>query len=132
MTKRLVFRVKKLEKFNLQANYIVRILGRLMAAAVPHNIVDSFENAGISLVPVDNRVMQCLIIPETTQCLLGASFADHFAGPPLADEEDEYNDPNIEIFAARVLERLRHEGDEANEVDAPERVSLEGYHVRGA
>jgi hypothetical protein len=52
-----------------------------MAAAVPHNIVDSFKNAGISLMLDDDRGLRYLVTSETTQCLLEARFADPFAGP---------------------------------------------------
>jgi hypothetical protein len=32
-----------------------------------------------------------------------------------AEEEDEVDDPNVEVFAARVLRRLHHELDEVSE-----------------
>jgi hypothetical protein len=38
----------------------------------------------------------------------------------LDEEEDEDYDPNIDVFADRVLKRLGHEGDEAVERDAQE------------
>jgi hypothetical protein len=49
-TKKLIARMNKLERVNVQTDHIVRVLEGFMAAAVPHNIVASFRNAGVSLV----------------------------------------------------------------------------------
>jgi hypothetical protein len=46
VTKMLIVRVTKLEKVNLQTGHIVRIFDGYMAVAAPHNIVESFKNAG--------------------------------------------------------------------------------------
>jgi hypothetical protein len=72
-----------------------------------------------------------MITRETTQFLLGTPLADPFAGVALAEEDDD-DDPNGYVFAALVLEGLRHKADEAREPDAQEEVSLEGSHRRGA
>jgi hypothetical protein len=50
VTKKLIARVNKPEKVNLQTDDILRILDEYMAAAVLHNIVESFKNAGIWLI----------------------------------------------------------------------------------
>jgi hypothetical protein len=100
-----------------------------MAAAVAHNMAEGFGNAGISLILDGNGVVRCLITPETAQYLLGVPFADPFACLALVDEENEDGDPNVEVFAARLLERLRHE---AGEEEAQEGMPMKGSRGRGA
>jgi hypothetical protein len=86
-----------------------------MAAAVPHNMVEGFGNAGTSLILDGNGVVRCLITPETAQYLLGVPFTDLFACLALADEENEGDDPNVEVLppgcsrgCATKLTKARH------------------------
>jgi hypothetical protein len=72
--KRLIFRANKLEKVNLRSDHIVRILDEFMAAAVPHNIVANFKNAGISLILDDERVLRSHVSQETARSLFGSAF----------------------------------------------------------
>jgi hypothetical protein len=51
--------------------------------------------------------------------------ADPFTGLAPAEEEDEDGDPNVKVFLVSLLERLRHEGDEADEGNAQEGMSQE-------
>jgi hypothetical protein len=85
-TKKLIARINKLEKVNVQVNYIVRVVDGLMAAAVPHNIVPSFRNTGVSLLLNDDHVIRCMVTQETTRCILGAPF---LACLPIPEEEEE-------------------------------------------
>jgi hypothetical protein len=119
LTKRQISRVNKLERVNVQSDHIVRILDGFMAAAVPHNIVASFRNAGISLLLDDDRVLRCQVTPETARCLLGSPFADPLVERALAGEEEDKDDPNIEVFAARMFERLTSGGIEEADGDGP-------------
>jgi hypothetical protein len=48
--------VNKLEKVK-GSRIIMRILDGFIAAAVPHNIIDGFKNASISLTLDDDRVV---------------------------------------------------------------------------
>jgi hypothetical protein len=85
-TKKLIARINKLERVNVQTDHIVRALGGFMAAAVPHNILASFGNAGVLLLLDDDRAIRCMVTPETTRCLLGALFS---ARLPIPEEEEE-------------------------------------------
>jgi hypothetical protein len=123
VTKKLIFRANKLEKVNLQSDHIVRILDGFMAAAVPHNVVQSFRNGGISLLLDDDRVVRCQVTPDTARCLLGQPFADPLTGLTLVADEEEDGDPNFEIFAGRMLEQFRHEENSHGEANAEARVS---------
>jgi hypothetical protein len=130
-TKRHISRANKLEKVNLQSEHIVKVLDGFMAAAVPHNIVMSFRNAGVSLMLDDDRVLRCKITPETARCLLGTPFADPFMGVELGTEEEEDADPNVELFAARMLERLNQRGGSDDEIGGGERELGPGRRLRG-
>jgi hypothetical protein len=67
------------------ADHIVRVLDGSMAAGVPDNIMASFGNAGVSLLLDDDRVIRCVVTPETTRCLLGTPFSASLQTP---EEED--------------------------------------------
>jgi hypothetical protein len=97
LTKRAIMRANRLEKVNIQTDHIVRVLESFMSAAVPHNIIKSFANGGISLILDGDRVIRCQITPHTTRCLLGSPF-DLELPPGTSDDQD---DPDIEVYLQR-------------------------------
>jgi hypothetical protein len=113
VTHELIVRLNKLEKINLQTDHVVRILDGYMTAAIPHNIVESFKNAGISLIFDDDGIIRCQVTPETGgRCLIGAPFPYPLAGIELNDDEEHNNNPNLEIFASQMCEILGSEGED--------------------
>jgi hypothetical protein len=71
-----------------------------MSAAVPLNIVQSFHNAGITLVfDPEDRKLYCHISPKEARCL--------FEVPNPGPTEHEDDDPNVEEFVQRVLDRAK-------------------------
>jgi hypothetical protein len=62
----------------------VRILDGFMAAAVLHNIVASFTNAGILPLPDEDLVRRCRITPDAVRSFWGISVADSLASVMLA------------------------------------------------
>jgi hypothetical protein len=73
---------------NIHQLSLRRILDGFMHAAVPPHIVQSFTNAGISLVPDDDRVIRCYITPNTARRIIGTPFTDSL-GNLVTDEEEE-------------------------------------------
>jgi hypothetical protein len=69
ITKRYLARVNKLNAVNIQTKHIATVVCSFLAAAVPLNIVKTFENSGISLV-ADRDVIFCTIRPERAKRLL--------------------------------------------------------------
>jgi hypothetical protein len=96
VTKKLIQRVNQLETINLQSYHIVRIVNGFMSASVPLNIVESFANAGISLLlDPEDRQLYCHITPETARCLLHSEVE----ADPRENPED---DPNVEEFVNKI------------------------------
>jgi hypothetical protein len=89
----------------------MRIVDGYMAAAVPHNIMEGFKNAGISLIFDDGRIIQCQTTLETARCFIRAPFPDLLTGIELEDDEDGSDDPNVEIRASEMSEILGSEGE---------------------
>jgi hypothetical protein len=89
----------------------MRILDGYMAAVVPHNIVEGVKNAGISLIFDDDRIIQCQTTLETARCFIRAPFPDLLAGIELEDDEEDSDDPNVEICASEMSEILGSEGE---------------------
>jgi hypothetical protein len=81
-----------------------------MVAAVRHNIVASFRNAGMLLLRDDDRAIRCMVTPETTGCLLEAPFSARF---PIPEEEEEDLDMlgYIDQVRPRDIESGHGEGD---------------------
>jgi hypothetical protein len=107
----LIARINKLEQVNVQTNHIVWVLDGFMVAAVPHNIVVSFRNTGVSLLLDDDRVIRCMVSPETTRCLLGAPFSAHLPIPE-GQEEDLDMLGYINQVRPRDIESEPGEGDD--------------------
>jgi hypothetical protein len=110
--KNLTTRINKVAKVNIQADHIVRVLIGFTPAAVPHDIVASFRNAGIFLLLDTDRVIRCVITPETAGCLLGTPFSGALTIP---EEEEDEEDLDIREYVDQVEQRLigfeRGEGD---------------------
>jgi hypothetical protein len=73
-----------------------------MSAAVPHNVVQSSANGGISLILNDERIIRRQITPHAKGCLIGTSLVPGFSGG-ASDEaaEKEEEALNIEEFFGR-------------------------------
>jgi hypothetical protein len=84
-----------------------------MPTAVPHHRVQSFRNAGFSLILDDDRVIRCDITPNTARCIIGTPFADSLRNLP-EKEEDEGEDPNPEIFKMQMFGLLKSGGESGN------------------
>jgi hypothetical protein len=80
-----------------------------MRTAVPHNVVQSFRNVGISLILDDDRVVKCDITPNTGRRIIGRPFAGP-RGNLVPREEDEGEDLNLEILELEVLDLWESEG----------------------
>jgi hypothetical protein len=92
ITKRKIARVNQLEQVNIQTDHIVKVVNSFMSAAVPHNIIKAFRNAGFTVKRDANNHIFCLVTPETARCLL----------QPLDElPEIEEQDPNVEVFVSR-------------------------------
>jgi hypothetical protein len=63
--------------------------------------------------------LRCQVTPETARCLLGSPFADPLVERALAGEEEDEDDPNVGVFAARMFERLTSGGIEGADGDGP-------------
>jgi hypothetical protein len=113
---KVILRAKRLEKVNLQSGHVVRILDGFMAAPVPHNIVASFKNAGISLMLDDERVLRWRVTPETARSLFGAPFDEPLASMVRAaeEEEEEEVDPNVEGFIQRIVAISSRQGEDGD------------------
>jgi hypothetical protein len=53
------------DKVNIQTIHIVSIPESFLSAAVPHNIVAGFGNAGVSLLMDEDRITRCNVTPDT-------------------------------------------------------------------
>jgi hypothetical protein len=68
-----------------------------MSAAVPHNVVQSFANDGISLILDDKGIIRCQITPHTMRCVIGTSFVPSVSDGAL-DQPGKEEDLNIGDF----------------------------------
>jgi hypothetical protein len=129
VTKKLIGRLNRLEKMNVQTAHVAQIVNSFLAAATPSNIVETFRGAGISLVvdliddPKDGQRKPypvCAVTPETCRCVMGAPFGtedwrteeisseEDGTFLPSADEDDqEGDDPNVEEFVRRIRRERR-------------------------
>jgi hypothetical protein len=71
--------------------------------------VESFKNAGISLIFDDDRIIRCQITPETVRCLIGTPFSDPLTGIELENDEEDNDDPSVDIFASEMRKILGSE-----------------------
>jgi hypothetical protein len=111
ITKGYINRANKLEKNNVQTDHIVRILKGFYAAASPPNIIETFRNAGISLIldSEPDEEPRCLVTvtPETARCILEPIQSElvipeqHWLDG-IADDE-LLEDPNVVEFIERLL-----------------------------
>jgi hypothetical protein len=84
-----------------------------MHTKVPHNIIQSVRNAGISLLLDDDRVIRCNVTPNPTPCIIATPFADT-RGNLAIEKEDEGEDPNLEIFEMQMLDPSESGGESGN------------------
>jgi hypothetical protein len=106
VTKRMIARVNKLEKVNVQTTHIHQILQGFYSAATPANIVASFRNAGVSLaIKAETRETICAITPQTARCLIHPmDLTEHrMETEEVAAERDPNQDEYIERVAASIL-----------------------------
>jgi hypothetical protein len=129
---KVIGRLNRLEKMNVQTAHVARIVNSFLAAATPSNIVETFRGAGISMVidmiddlKDDQRKPYpiCAVTPETCRCVLGVPFGtEDWRTEEISSEEDgtfvpggeeddqEGYDPNVEEFVRRM--RLERRGQE--------------------
>jgi hypothetical protein len=69
LTKLLVARVNRIEETNVQSFHSAQVVCSFLSAANPINVIQSFKNAGISLLVADDQLL-CMVTPETARCLM--------------------------------------------------------------
>jgi hypothetical protein len=87
VTKKFLSRVNRLEKANIQTIYIILILDRFMAAAVPYDVVAGFRNAGVSLIMEDDSIIRSNVASHAARCLLESVIWEDLLG--LAEQEEK-------------------------------------------
>jgi hypothetical protein len=97
ITKRKIARVNRLEQVNVQTEHIVQVVNSFMSAACPHNVIESFRNAGFSLKRDANNRILCHVTPESARCLFE---------PIEETPELEEDDPNVEEFQNRCARMI--------------------------
>jgi hypothetical protein len=107
ITEKLIIRIHKLEKVNLQTDHIVGVLDGFMIAA-PHNIVARFRNAGISLLLDSDRVIRCVMTAETARRLLGTPFS---GAMPIPEDEEDGENPDIREYVDQADLRFVDRGE---------------------
>jgi hypothetical protein len=91
-----------------------RILAGFVHAASPDSIVESFRNAGISSILDNNRVIRFDITPNTARSIIGTPFADPQRNLVTEEEEDEEEDPKVEILEVQILDLWESGGESGN------------------
>jgi hypothetical protein len=86
----------------------VRILESFTTAAVAHNIVAGFGNAGVRFLPDEDFLMRGNVTPYTARCLPGLTF--HQGPLVLLPEDEEDERPDIEEYIVRLSGPLSHRG----------------------
>jgi hypothetical protein len=59
-------------------------------------------------------VIRCDITPNTAQCIIGIRSADPLGNLVAEEEEDEGEDPNLEIFEMQMLDVWDNGGESGN------------------
>jgi hypothetical protein len=98
VTKRLIARVNRMEGVTVQTAHVCDVVNAFFAACTPINIVKSFRNAGISLLPDDTHEIICQITPETTRCVIEREGLLELVEVPDEGEEGEEDDPDVTAF----------------------------------
>jgi hypothetical protein len=88
ITKRLLSRANKMEKLNVQPSRIAGVVNSFMSAAVPHNIIQTFLRAGISLI-VDQGLILCCIDAERIQSMWKSAAGSALPIPEVSQESDD-------------------------------------------
>jgi hypothetical protein len=61
LTKRLLIRVNRMEKLNIQTQHVGQVVCAFMSALVPLNVAKSFRNAGIDLSIIGRRGLVAVV-----------------------------------------------------------------------
>jgi hypothetical protein len=107
ITKRLIARVNRIQDANIQGFHIAQVVCSFMSAVNPVNVVQSFKNAGISLLNTGDGLL-CVVTPETARCLMEPDKVltrpDLFPHEELDDEtEDDDIDEDVLDSLSRDL-----------------------------
>jgi hypothetical protein len=88
--------VSRIDAANIQNFHLAQVVCLFLSAANPANIIQSFRNAGISVVIAEDRLL-CMVTPKTARCLLEREKV--LTPMPLFDEEqfDDETDDDDEI-----------------------------------
>jgi hypothetical protein len=105
----LIVRVNRLDIANIQSFHIAQFVCSFMFAANPSNTVQSFKNAGISLITADEQLL-CMVTPETARCL---SNRDKVVNPlaifKVGPEDNDYTDDDPDGINEEELLKLAAE-----------------------
>jgi hypothetical protein len=115
ITKSTLNRVNRIDSVNIQSCHIAAILSAFQIAATTPNIVESFANAGITIVRHNDPVIQivCKVDPSRARCLLvplvASPIGEVFENPDEEDHDEDYE------FAESNDEEDSQEGDSEDE-----------------
>jgi hypothetical protein len=103
LTKRIIARVNRIDTCNIQRFHIASVVCSFESAANPMKISQSFQNAGMSLMTIDDRLF-CTVTPETARCVLEREKL--ITAVPTPEEEEE--------------EELEHDDDNTDDDELPD------------
>jgi hypothetical protein len=86
LTKRLLIRVTRAAKLNIQTQHVAQVVCAFMATAVPVNILKSFRNSGIDLIGDENYLLY-RVIPGLARCLLNPTCLQPISIPEEIEDE---------------------------------------------
>jgi hypothetical protein len=98
ITKRLISRLNKAEKINIQSDHIIKIMNSFLSAAVPKTITASFRNAGLELIMDPDRVIRMRVAPEKARCIIDKAVSDLLNPTIQTEYEEEEEDIDTEIY----------------------------------
>jgi hypothetical protein len=95
ITKRFIARANKLDAVNIQSKHIASVVCAFLAAAVPTNVVETFEISGICLVADAGRLF-CTIRPDRAKRLLLPLPSPCPEIPDISDED--FDEEELKVF----------------------------------
>jgi hypothetical protein len=103
ITKRMLVRVNRMDKLNIQTQQVVQVVCAFMWAANPVNVTKGFRNGGIDLF-IDEDRLCCRVIPTLARCLLDP--AGLFPVPVSEETEDEADEVDWNLYVEDCCELL--------------------------
>jgi hypothetical protein len=109
VNKRLIVRINRLDIMNIQSFHIAQVVCSFMSAANPSKVVQSFKNAGLSLIIADEQLL-CMVTPETARCLFDRDkVLDPLAIFEMELKDDDYTDDDPDDIDEKELLKLAAE-----------------------